>query len=317
MPPNSTALIYRQWAVIDNSGSGAGQQYNHVLWNLYQYFMTDPVTIDSGRWRLVDASAIVWAAAANVVDNSWFVVEAFKGRRQWQVKFQATNVAALDESPGITYCLVANICSGGGWTAKGGANGGFAASSLVCSGNRLLGGLSMAGSNGSLLIHGDRDTVLVAFTPSGTSNWTSGAYVGRFEPESSAIPYPEALLTAWDGFGSPKGFDRSSSGVFSTSPSGNHHVLSSGLVPTSQTAQVWTSGWLDTSHQPSSFSGAFTSRPLEISGPDAPLGYLRLVWAVSGMTAGSRLDARQKLVLHAAAPGFGVAIQHNGLASPP
>lgn len=313
---NSTALAYRQAQTIDNSGSGAGTQWLHALWQLYQYFFVDAEAVDTGRWRLVDSSpaAGMWTAASNIVDNSWFVVEAQAGRRIWQAKFQASNVAALDESPSSTYSLIVNFSSGAGWVSKGGANGGFTSSPVIDSNNKLLGGLDISGSDGEIIIHGDRDTVLIAISPNGTIAFTAGGYVGRFEPDSSQIIYPECVLVPWDGTGSPKGFDRASAGgCFALTPADSHVLNEASPSPVSEPVQVHCPAWLDSSHQPSAFSGEFTYRPLEISSNSAPLGTLRLVFGVAGLIVKSRLDNRQKIALHAGTADDGVAIKHNGV----
>jgi hypothetical protein len=312
----STAMAYRQSAAVDNSSTGAGQQWLHQLWHLFQYFFVDAAAVDSGRWRLVECSPAVgdWATLTNIVDNSWFVVEAYAGRRQWQAKFQATNLDALDEVPSTSNCLAVNLCSGGGWTTKGGTNGGFEASPLPGTGNKLLGGVATTGTNGEMLVHGDRDTVLVAGTQTGTDNFKNGCYLGRFEPDNDRILYPECVLVPWNGSGSPKGFDRSAGGCFATTPADSavlNHVLP---FPTLEVVQVHTSGWMDDAHQPSAFSSEYTYRPLEISSVSAYLGMLRLVWSCAKLLCKSRMDSRQKLVLHGGTTTYGVCVKHNGAA---
>jgi hypothetical protein len=318
---NSTALAYRQFQSIDNTGTGAGQQWLHLLWQCFQYFMDSADEVDAGRWRLVDSSPAMgsWGTLSNIVDNSWFVIEAQKGRRQWQAKFQATNVAALDESPAGTYRLAINLCSGGGWTAKGGANGGFASSAVVCSTNLLLGGTDQsANPDGEVIIHGDRDTVLIASTLTGDVDFACGAYLGRFEADTSTITYPECILTPWDGGGSPKGFDREpTGGVFATTPADSFVLNQNTPAPIGEPVQCWTPGWLSTgTHEPSGFSGEYHYRPIDITSNSAYLGTLRLVFSASGVTSRSRLNARQLLVLNNAAATYSVAIQHNGVVPP-
>lgn len=312
---NSTALAYRQNATVDNGGTGSGQQWLHRLWQLFQYFFTDADAVDNGRWRLVDSSPIVtsWSTITNITDNSWFVIESYAGRRKWQAKFQATNVNPLDELPGIPYCLVVNLCSGAGWTGKGNSNGGFAASPVQDSDNKLLGGLNTSGMNGEMFIHGDRDTVLVAGTQQGVTDFKNGCYIGRFEADNSLILYPECVLVPWDGSGSPKGFDRNTSGCFARIPSDSHVLNETLPYPNTEPVQVHTPVWMDNTHQPSAFSGEFTYRPLEISSNSAYLGRLRLVWSCAGLGTKSRLESRQKLVLHGGNSNYGVCIKHNGL----
>lgn len=309
---NSSTLAYYQNQVLDQSGVGAGQQWLHALFLLYRYFFTVAHGVDSARFRRVDSSLTTaqWGALAAVVDNTWFVVEATKGKQVWQAKFQATNVAPLDEAPGITYCLACSLSPGAGWTAKGDPNGGFAASAVVASANLMLGGTDVTGANGTLFVHGDRDTVLIAMATHGAAAYNTGAYVGRFEPESDRIPYPSVLLTAWDGVGAFTGFDRT--GCFALTPS-DSFLLSSATPPVSTNGFVFTSQWLVTSTQPSAFSGEYTYRPIELCMMDAFVGYLRLVWGCAGLAALSRLDSRQKLVLHGGDLDAGVAISHNGL----
>ena len=312
----STALAYRQFETVDNTGTGAGQQWLHCLWHLYQYFFTDAEAVDSGRWRLVDSSPAAgsWSTVGNIVDNSWFVVEAQNGRQQWQAKFQASNVAALDETPAGTYRLAVNLSPGGGWVSKGGGNGGFTTSAVFDSNNKLLGGGNNSGSNdGSLIIHGDRDTVLIGISPVDADTFTSGAYVGRFEADTSKILWPTCVLTAWDGSGSPKGFDRATGGVFHSSPSGSFVLNADSPTPLEEAVSVWAPGWLNNAHQPSSFSQSYHYRPLEIASVSAPLGFLRLVYGCAGVGVLSRLDNRQLLVLHGGGANYGVAIRHNGV----
>jgi hypothetical protein len=315
---NSTALAYRQYEDISNTGIGAGTQVLHILWHMYQYFFVDAEAVDAGRWRLVDSSPAAgsWTTLSNVVDNSWFVVEAQSGRRQWQAKFQASNVAALDESPSSSYSLVVNLCSGGGWTAKGGGNGGFTASSVFCTQNKLISGTDQSGNPvGKIFIHGDRDTVLIANTLTGTADYAGGAYLGRFEPDTSKILYPECVLVPWDGAGSPIGFDRyTAGGVFAETPADSAVLDETSPTPVIESCQVWTPGWLSTgNHEPSAFSGEYHYRPMEVTCDRALLGTLRLVVACSNIVAKSRLLARQYFVLHNDHAAYGVAIQHNGL----
>jgi hypothetical protein len=314
----STALAYRQYVTVDNSGTGAGQQWLHRLWHLYQYFFTDADTVDSGRWRLVASSAINWASASNVVDNSWFVVEAQSGRQHWQAKFQASNVAGLDESPGTNYCLAVVLSPGGGWGVKGGGNNGFTLTTVPASSNLLLGGTNVTGTNDARMnVHGDRDTVLIASCLSDVNAFTCGGYVGRFEPDTDRITYPVCALSAWEGTGVPKGFDRyTSGGCFAQNPS-DSYVLDNDF-DTVETAQVWTPEWISSgSHEPSVFSGEYHYRPMELTGPHALLGTLRLVWACGGLATYSRMDSRQKLVLHGGHTNHGVCIKHNGTLAPP
>jgi hypothetical protein len=200
---NSTAITFSQNLTTDNSGAGAGTQWLSALYRLFHALFTDAHVVDSGRWRLVDCSPAVgdWSTITNVVDNSWFVVESFKGRQQWQCKFQATNVAALDEAPGGTYRLAASLSPGGGWTAKGDPNGGFAVAPTVASDNLLVSGEDLSAvANGVLHVHSDRDTLLVAIAGTGTTAFDGGCYVGRFDPDTDRIPYPSCLLTAWSGW---------------------------------------------------------------------------------------------------------------------
>lgn len=315
---NSTAMAYRQAVTITNSASGAGKKLLHRLWHLFQYFFTDAETVDNGRWRLVDCSPVQasWATATNIVDNSWFVVESYAGRRKWQAKFQATNSSPLDEVPSNTYCLAVNLCSGAGWVAKGGGNGGFTASPVACSGNKLMAGTNVT-VNGEMFVHGDRDTVIVAGTQSGVDSFINGCYLGRFEADTTRITYPECVLVPWNGVGSPKGFDRNpTGGLFSLNPAGSAVLNHVSPIPTIEAVQVHTSGWMDNAHQPSAFSSEFTYRPFEISSVSAYLGMLRLVWSCAGLVVKSRLDSRQKLVLHAGLNTYGVCIKHNGLVIP-
>ena len=318
---NSTALAYRQFQAIDNTGTGAGQQWLHALWQLFQYFFDDADTVDSSRWRLVDSSPVMgdWATLSNVVDNSWFVVEAQKGRRQWQAKFQATNVAALDESPGLTYCLVVNLCSGGGWTAKGDPNGGFSVGGVVDSQNKLLGGTDQSGNpDGEIVIHGDRDTVVIASTLTGTTDFACGGYIGRFEADTSAIVYQECVLVAWDGAGSPKGFDRApAGGCFAETPADSFVLNQDTPTPSRESVQVWTPGWLSSgAHEPSGFSGEYHYRPMDLTSAAALLGTARLAFACSEVSSKSRLAARQLLALNGNNAQYSVCIQHNGVVPP-
>lgn len=318
---NSTALAYRQFQSIDNTGTGAGQQWLHLLWQIFQYFMDSADDVDTGRWRLVDSSPAMgsWGTLSNIVDNSWFVIEAQKGRRQWQAKFQATNVTALDETPGGSYRIAVNLCSGGGWTAKGDANGGFAASSVVASTNLLLGGTDQSGNpDGEVIIHGDRDTVLIASTLAGSVNFVCGCYLGRFEADTSAITYPECVLTAWDGAGSPKGFDRApTGGVFAETPADSFVLNQNTPSPSGEPVQCWTPGWItDGTHEPSSFSSEYHYRPIDATSNTALLGTLRLVFSCCSIVCRSRLNARQLLVLNGGSTQYGVAIQHNGIIPP-
>jgi hypothetical protein len=314
---NSTALAYRQFQTVDNSGTGAGQQWLHRLWHLYRYFFVDADAVDSGRWRLVAASSIDWSAASNVVDNSWFVIEAQSGRQHWQAKFQATNVTALDELPVISYGLAVSLSPGGGWGTKGGTNRGFTGTLVPASQNLLLGGTNMSGPTNALMsIHGDRDTVLIASTLSGTTTYLCGGYLGRFEADTDRISYPECLLTAWSGLGTPQGFDRfSGGGCFAQNPSGSYALNALGAA---SAAQVWTPEWISSgTHEPSSFSREFHYRPLELTCSGALLGTLRLVWACGGLASYSRMDSRQKLVLHGNHINAGVCIKHNGVVYTP
>ena len=312
--PSSTALVYRQYQTLDNSGSGPGTQWLRALWEVYQWLFADCEAADSGRWSLLGSSpaAPSWSAAANIVDNSWFALECSLGRHQWQAKFQATNVAALDEAPGLTYCLAVSLSPAGGWVAKGGANGGFSGTTIPAGTHLLLGGSDISGADGRVTIHGDRDTVLIAIATSGSTDYDAGGYLGRFEPFVDEIPYPECLLTAWDGVGSPKGFDRTAlGGVFGAAPGGSY-ALDSAVPPVADTCQVWTPGWLTSARQPNPFSGQFHWRPLELSISTSPLGYLRHVDSAAGLISGSRIDYRRKLVLHNANADVAVAIKHNG-----
>jgi hypothetical protein len=305
--PNSSAITFSQSGVLNNAGSAAGQQWLSALYRLFHAFFTTANAVDSGRWRLVDCSPAVgsWSTIGNVVDNSWFVVEALKGRQRWQCKFQATNVVALDEAPGGTYRLVASFSPGGGWTLKGGANGGFVAAPTVASANFLLGsGNHTAAPNGVLHVHSDRDTVLVAIAHTGNTNYDGGAYLGRIEPDSDRIDYPSCLLTG--------GFDRSAGGAFSATPDGSY-VLSAAVPHVAENAVIHTSGWMATTYQPSMFSGEYTYRPLEIVNSNSFVGYLRLVWSCANLASLSRMDSRQKLVLHNGHLSDGVTIVHNGL----
>jgi hypothetical protein len=313
---NSTALAYRQASVVDCSGTGAGQQWLHRLWHLYQYFFEDAELVDAGRWRLVDSSPaqVDWGTLGNIVDNSWFVVESFAGRRKWQAKFQATNVLPLDETPSINYCLVVNLSPGAGWTGKGNPNGGFSTSPVFDSDNRLLGGLNTVGTDAQMFVHGDRDTVLVLGTQNGEDSFQNGCYLGRFEADTELIAYPEIVLVPWDGTGSPKGFDRNTTGgCFSLNPADSFVLNQATPYPLIESVQVHTPGWMDNDHQPSAFSSEFTYRPLEVSSVNAYLGLLRLVWSCAGLVVKSRLDSRQKLVMHGGLSTYGVCIKHNGL----
>jgi hypothetical protein len=314
---NSTALAYRQSATVDNSGTGAGTQWLHRLWHLYQYFFTDAEAVDNGRWRLVDSSPaqVDWGTLANIVDNSWFVVEAYAGRRRWQAKFQATNVLPLDEVPSTTYSLVVNLSSGAGWTGKGNPNGGFSTSPVFDSDNKLLGGLNVAaGADAEMFVHGDRDTVLVAGGQNGITAFQNGCYLGRFEADSDLILYPEVVLVPWNGAGGPKGFDRDpAGGCFSLNPADSFVLNAATPYPLPELVQVHTPAWMDNAHQPSAFSNEFTYRPLGISSVNAYLGLLRLVWSCAKLVTKSRMDNRQKLVLHGGTSDYGVCIKHNGV----
>jgi len=313
---NSTALAYRQASVVDNSGTGAGQQWLHRLWHLYQYFFEDAELVDNGRWRLVDSSPaqVDWETLSNIVDNSWFVVEAYAGRRKWQAKFQATNGTPLDETPSTSYSLVVNLSPGAGWTGKGNPNGGFSASPVFDSDNKLIGGNNASGTDAEMFIHGDRDTVLVAGTQNGTDGFVNGCYLGRIEADTERILYPEIVLTPWDGTGNPKGFDRNTlGGCFSLNPAGSFVLNQATPYPMIEAVQVHTPGWMDSDHQPSAFSNEYTYRPLEVSSVNAYLGLLRLVWSCAALVVKSRLDNRQKIVLHGGDSTFGVCIKHNGL----
>lgn len=315
--PVSTALTYRQTlAAIDNSAAGAGQMWNQVLYELFHYFFTTSEAVDTGRWRLVAHSlgaAADWNTVGNVVDNSWFVVEAFKGQRLWQAKFQNANVAALDEAPATTYSLVCRLSPDGGWTAKGDPNGGFNGTATPASNNLYVGGSDLTGNaDSSVLIHGDRDTVLIAGTLAGKEAYKFGCYVGRFDRETSLITQPECLLTAWDGAGSPNGFDRGAGGAFNATPGGSYALDS---TTTTDTVTCYTSSWLTSTYQPGQFTpNTFNVRPIEITNQDSYLGTLRLIWACGNLASGSRLDGLQKLVLHDADANVGICIQHNGLA---
>lgn len=313
---NSTALAYLQNVTVDNSGSGAGTQWLHRLWHLFQYFFTTAEAVDNGRFRLVDCSPTQgdWATLANIVDNSWFVVESFAGRRKWQAKFQATNMVPLDELPSLQYCLVVNLCSGAGWTSKGAANGGFSASAVQDCNNKLLGGEDQSpGTDGVLYVHGDRDTILIAGSLQGPDYFHVGGYVGRFEADSDTMLYPECVLGPWDGTGSPKGFDRSpGGGCFSLDPDASAVLNETLPYPAVEPVQVHTPAWMDNAHQPSAFSSEYTFRPIGISSNSAYLGLLRLVWSCASLAPRSRIDNRQKFVMHSGNSNYGVAIKHNG-----
>lgn len=290
--------------------------WNQALYELFHYFFTTSEAVDTGRWRLVAhslAAAADWNTVANVVDNSWFVVEAFNGLRLWQAKFQNSNVAALDEAPATTYSLVCCLSPDGGWGAKGGANGGFTGTATPVSGNLYLGGSNITGnSDSSILIHGDRDTVLIAGTLAGKQSFAFGGYVGRFDRETNSITKPECLLTAWDGVGSPNGFDRGVGGAFHANPGGSYALDSTSTL---DTLSCFTSGWLTSAYQPGLFTPTtFNVRPIEIVNLDSYLGTLRLLWACGNLASGSRLDGLQKLVLHNMDANVGVCIQHNGSA---
>lgn len=309
--PSSTAYAYRQYQTIDNSGSGAGTQWLHALWHIYQYLFSDADTVDSGRWELLDSSPApaAWSTATNVVNNSWFAIECKTGRRQWQAKFQATNTVVLDEAPVVTYALVVSLSPGGGWSGKGLANGGFASTSVPAGAHIYLGGGDIAGIDGRIYVHGDRDTLLVAIAANGNTDYDCGGYIGRFDPFTSAILYPECVLGGYDGT-ARRGFDRSTDGgAFATSPAASYAL---NATPTGVTAGSFTPAWIDASHQPDPFSGMYTYRPLELAISNAPLGYLRGVWAAAGPAARTRMDYRRKLVLHASAADYAVAIKHDG-----
>lgn len=315
--PISTAITYRQTlSDIDNSGAGAGQMWNQVLYELFHYFFTTSEAVDTGRWRLVRhslASAATWNTVTNVVDNTYFVVEAYKGQRVWQAKFQSSNVAVLDEAPATTHSLVCCLSPDAGWNSKGAANYGFANTTTPASSNLYLGGSDLTGNaDGSILIHGDRDTVLIAGTLAGTQSYAFGGYLGRFERENAAITKPECLLTAFDGVAVPNGFDRGTGGAFSSAPGGSYALDS---TTTADTVACYTSGWLSSAYQPGMFTPTtYNARPIEIVNQDSYLGTLRMIWGCGNLAAGSRLDALQKLVLHDTDAESAVCIQHNGAA---
>lgn len=290
--------------------------WNHSLWQIFQYLFVDCDTVDSGRWHLLDSSPAVgsWTNPTNIVDNSWFAFECFMGQRQWQGKFQSTNVATLDEAPASTFLLVGSLSPGGGWTAKGAANGGFSASVLPAGAHLVLGGGNPGtGSDGTIIIHGDRDTLLIAIAPNTTSDYDAGCYMGRFDPFVDEIANPECLLVAG---AANNGFDRSANGVFSEAPSESFVLDATTPTPAAVTGQVYTSGWLDSAHQPDPFTGQWHYRPLELAIPTSPMGFLKHTWGAAGLSSKSRMDYRRKLVLHSGDNDYGVTIKHNGTLPP-
>jgi len=154
---------------------------------------------------------------------------------------------------------------------------------------------------------------LIAFSHNTTDAYASGGYIGRFDSFLDEIPYPECLLGCWDGTGTPKGFDRSTGGVFSSAP-GDSFALN--FLLAAVTCQTWAPDWLVGARQPDPFTNQFHYRPLELTISNSPLGYLRNVWACAGTSSLSRMDYRRKLVLHDSASDYGVCIHHNGLLPP-
>lgn len=316
----SSAIVWRRnLSNVDNSGTGAGTQWLNVLYEIYHYFFTTANAIDSGRWELIDSNltALQWGTLGNVVDNSWFVVRApqcrYGGTNPLLYKFQATNVAALDETPAGTYRLVVSMHNDATWHAKGAFNGGYTSGIpyLAYSGNKLVGGTNQNGNpDGSLIVVGDRETVLIASTLTGQDDYDCGAYLGRYLPDTDCITHPTCLLTAWDGVGNPKGFDRTAGGVFDENPGGSYCVNHNAVA---DVVKVWSPGWLTNVYQPSRFVTQWNYRELEITCTRSYLGKLRLVWAVGALASRSRFDSRQKLVLHGNA-GYndGVAVVHDG-----
>jgi len=305
--------------MISNSGTGAGKQWLAALFEIYHYFFTTSELIDSVRWELVasNLTSVQWQTVGNVVDNSWFVVRAtqsrYGGDNPLLYKFQATNVAALNEAPAGTYRLVVSMHSNATWLAKGAGNGGYASDVpyLAYSGNLLLGGTNQVGNpNGSVFIAGDRETVLIAGTLFGSDYYDWGGYLGRYTPDVDQITHPECIVTAWDGTGSPKGFDRSAGGAFDENPGNSYCIDHNNNV---DTVKVWSPGWLHQTWQPSHFVQQWNYRELEITNSMSFLGKLRLVWAVGALASRSRIDARQKVVLHGtAAYDDGVAVINDG-----
>lgn len=307
---SSSAVIYRQYETIDNSADAAGKQWLHALWHIYQFLFSDNNAIDNGRWILKASSpsAANWSSASNIVDNSWFVAEAALGRYKWQVKFQATNATVLDESPSNARTLVCCLSPAGGWVSKGGANGGFSGTSVPSSGNLALGGGIIGGINGEVIFIGDRDTLVLGIATNSKLSFNAGGYVGLYDVMTDNIPYPLCLLGCWAGAGYSKGFDRVVGGSFSAAPTASYVLDNTG---TGVTCACYTSGWLDTAHQPDVWTSRYHFRPMELVISTSPLGFLRHVWGVGGLGSKSRLDYRQKLVLHNGDPDHGVAIKHN------
>lgn len=310
----STRFVYRQYNTIDNSGTGAGQQWLHALWQIFQYLFVDCELADTGRWTLLDSSPTKasWANVSNIVDNSWFAFECTNGRRHWQGKFQATNVTALDEAPATTYSLVVSLSNAGGWDFKGAANGGFAGSSLPAGTHLVLGSSDISGTDGLFIMHGDRDTLLISMAANGTSVFDCGCYLGRFEPVVGTIPYPECILAAGAG---NNGFDRTVNGVFGSAPS-SFALDATTPTPSAVSCQCYTSGWMDDAHQPDPFTSQYHYRPIEIAISDSPLGSLRGTYAAAALSAKTRMDHNRKLVLHSGITTSGVAIKHNGTLPP-
>ena len=309
---SSTSVAYRRAvSTIDNSGAGAGQCWLGHLWNLWQWFFTDCPSIDDGRWELVASSPLAasWSNPANIVDNSWFVVKCNQGKASWQSKFQAVNVGVLDEAPGGDWRLVVSFNPVGGWTGKGDPNGGFGGSSVDSSSNLIIGVGNIGGlANGTSLIVGDRDTLLVAATEQGKSDYKVGLYLGRVDPDSDAVRFPSVVLTSWKGGNA--GFDRVA--MFSNAPGASYVAKND---KTASTLKCWTSGgWLAQLTQPSEFSDQWHYRPFEVTTPQGLVGRLRLVWACGGLATYSRIDVRQKLVLQSIFAGLdnGVCIKHDG-----
>lgn len=316
---SSSALAYRHsMGVVENNATTAGKMWLRCLYELYHFFFTTAEAVDSGRYSLMGSNLTPaqWVWNTNVTNNSWFVVRNNKGRYDGvnpvQFKFQATNNVALDEAPGITYALIVSGICDGVWAMKGGPNGGWAGAE-VFTGNLLLGGLNPLGQpSGSIIVHGDRDTILIAIARSGINEFNAGGYVGRYVRESDQVKFPMCILTAWNNVGDCKGFDRSAGGVFGLTPSGSALYNEGSPHPVINNAHCWTSGWMNTTYEPSTYNGLYHYRPIEITSLHSFAGTLRLVWSCAALASRTRIDANQKLVLHGAHIDDGVCIVHDG-----
>jgi hypothetical protein len=304
----STAWVYSQFQQIEVDTSAAGKQWLHALYLLYQHLLVDSGSVDAGRWVLVDASHVDWTDKNLVVDNSWFVVRCGTGESPWEVKFQATNVAALDESPSTTYSLMATLSPAGGWQSKGAGNGGFSGTS-VPSGTVLFGGGALSGTV-LQTCHSDRDTLLVATSLDGS--YEVGGYIGKYNTDLPVL-YPQLALGGWDGTGSSDGFHRGTAGCFGIFPASSYVLNHQNLA---NTVSVRSPGWLTTGTQPNPWTAAYDYTPLDIVISNAYLGTLRGVCATAAPN-NSRIDNRRKLVVtRDSIDDISVAIKNNGVAAP-